>query len=138
MQKYTYILTGIADFSILKKEELKIAEIYLGKIGIKIRKIYIVKDKKKKNGLFLGSEKRFAFTIGNGIKDDILAQKFADGTMLGIALAHETCLQEIPAAIAVKEELIDKKRCIKFNNIIGNDETEIETYYKLNESNGGS
>jgi hypothetical protein len=145
-EKYIYLLTGlqqtISSLETLKNGKFRLKtkhekrELELGRIRIKLRTVLINEKKENRNGWKIGGLGRIVFKIDDGIKNERVAQTFADAVMLGIAVAHETCLDEIPAAIAIPENILDKRGFIEYKDIPGKQDIGSEIYFKLANSIG--
>ena len=114
-KKWVYLLTGIMHpindvypFTELILSE-SIEEINLQHIGVRIKRVFLTEKDRIEKPYFRGEYKdRFIFYINDGIRDDNLAQSFADAVMFSLALLEDVTVEDIPRAIAIPQDVIKK------------------------------
>jgi len=139
-KKWAYLLTGLGLFH---KEKVtypnNIEEVILANIGVRLRRISLTeKDRIRKPREELGHEDRFVFYVGNGIKDDNFAQKFADAVTGSLALASDLAPEEAFTSICISEDTIKQGRFIRIKDMLGSNALGSEPYFRVMNCTGVS
>ena len=125
-QKWVYLLTGLMspDKVEYKDGELTFSQskekISLERIGIRLKKVFLTeKERIRERNHRDSCNSRFIFYINDGIRDDNLAQGFADAVMSSLALVYDVAIEEIPRAIRISEDTIKHSECVRLRDILG-------------------
>jgi len=140
-RKWVYLLTGLRYPTkvVYPNTELVLAEsieeINLQKIGIRLKRVFITeKERIRKVPIQYECKDRFVFYINYGMRDDNLAQSFADAVMSSLALVYDLAREEIPTAIGIPENVIREGRLIRIKDIIGSKGLGTELYFRVTDS----
>jgi hypothetical protein len=133
-RKWIYLLTGLMyptkrAHSGIRPDSCDIpaesvAEIDLSRIGIRLKGVFLTKELRGrmiKVDYEHECENRFAFYINDGEEDDTLAQRFADATMLALAVAYDVAPEETPTAIRIPESCVKKGRIVRIKDVVGDE-----------------
>ena len=142
-KKWVYLLTGLLYPSkvVYPNTELtlseRIEEINLQKIGIRLKRVFITeKERIRKVPIQYECKDRFVFYIRDGMRDDNLAQGFADAVMFSLALIDDIAMEETPTAIGIPEDVIKKGRFLRIKDIVGSKGIGTELYFRVTHAVG--
>jgi hypothetical protein len=137
-KKWVYLLTGLMHPTKVVYPHTEpvlaesIEEINLQNIGIRLKRVFLAeKDRIRKVHIQYEYKDRFVFYINDGIRDDNLAQSFADAVTSSLALLADLATEEIPTAIGIPEDSVKKGRIIRIKDILGSERTGTELYFRV-------